>query len=436
MLSIATARKTLNLVPTILKAGYATAVTKTGNGIKIAALEENSKTASVSLVINAGSRFEPKDKAGIAHFVKNFGFKNNGKRSAFRITRETELVGGVLSSSLGRENIIFTAECLKEDVPYFVEVFGDLVTKTKFADHEMHGVCDEVAAECTLAESTPEIAVLDAAHAAAFRTGLGNPIYAPAYTSVEPSDLKAFAASNFVGNKIALIATGVSEAELKDLAASSFANVPAGTASAASAAKYFGGDIRIAHGSSEGHIAVAFEGAAAGTADFYKAQVLRALLGGERFVKWSTAGVSPLSTISSKAGKDVELAAFNFGYSDAGLFGLYAKANNAQVGTVAKAAVDALKAASKSVSAEELTRAVNQAKFEVASAFETRAGATELLSAQALKGEKVSVTEALAALDNVSSADVSKFAAKVLASKPTTVVLGQTSALPYGDSLF
>ena len=75
MLAVSSARKTLNLVPTILKAGYATAVTKTNNGIKIAALDENSPTASVSLVINAGSRFEPKDKAGIAHFVKNFGFK-------------------------------------------------------------------------------------------------------------------------------------------------------------------------------------------------------------------------------------------------------------------------------------------------------------------------------------------------------------------------
>lgn len=75
MLSITSARKTLNLVPTLLKAGYATAVSKTSNGVKIAALDESSPTASVSLVINAGSRFEPKDKAGIAHFVKNYGFK-------------------------------------------------------------------------------------------------------------------------------------------------------------------------------------------------------------------------------------------------------------------------------------------------------------------------------------------------------------------------
>ncbi|KAF9091955.1 ubiquinol-cytochrome c reductase core subunit 1, partial [Mortierella sp. GBA35] len=174
MLSISSARKTLNLVPTVLKAGYATAVSKTSNGVKVAAFDESSPTASVSLVINAGARFEPKDKAGIAHFVKNFGFKNNGKRSAFRIARETELVGGVLSANLGRESVTFTAECLKEDVPYFVEVFGDLVAQTKFAEHEFHGVANEVAAEATVAETSPEITVIEAAHNAAFRHGLGN----------------------------------------------------------------------------------------------------------------------------------------------------------------------------------------------------------------------------------------------------------------------
>ncbi|GJJ68558.1 ubiquinol-cytochrome c reductase core subunit 2 [Entomortierella parvispora] len=436
MLAISSARKTLNLVPTILKAGYATAVTKTNNGIKIAALDENSPTASVSLVINAGSRFEPKDKAGIAHFVKNFGFKNNGKRSAFRITRETELVGGVLSSNLGRETVSFTAECLKEDVPYFVEVFGDLVAQTKFADHEFHAVAEEVAAERSVAESSPEVAVVEALHAAAFRNGLGNSVYASPYADISTEDLKAFAAKNFVANKISLVATGVSEAELKSLADSAFSHVAAGSASQVEAAKYFGGDVRVGAATDAGHVAVAFQGAAAGTPEFYTAQVLRSLLGGDRFIKWSTAGVSPLSAAAGKIGHGAQISAFNFGYSDAGLFGVYAKADHKDITEAAKTAVGALKAASKSVSDEEFKRALAQAKFETASRYETRVASTEVLAEQALQGQKVSVSESLAALDKVQVGDVSKFAAKLLNSKPTTVVLGKTSELPYGDALF
>ncbi|KAG0050930.1 ubiquinol-cytochrome c reductase core subunit 1 [Gryganskiella cystojenkinii] len=436
MLAVSSARKTLNLVPTVLKAGYATAVAKTNNGIKIAALDESSPTASVSLVINAGSRFEPKDKAGIAHFVKNFGFKNNGKRSAFRIARETELVGGVLTSNLGRESVTFTAECLKEDVPYFVEVFGDLVAQTKFADHEFHAVANEVAAEASLAESSPEVAVVEALHNAAFRNGLGNSVYAAPYADISTEDLKKFAADNFVANKISLVATGVSEAELKSLVDEAFSHVAAGSAAKTEAAKYYGGDVRVGANTPAGHVAVAFQGAAAGTPDFYTAQVLRSLLGGDRFVKWSTAGVSPLSAAAGKIGHGAQISAFNFGYSDAGLFGVYAQADHKNIAEAAKAAVASLKAASKSVSAEEFKRALAQAKFETAARYESRASTTELLASQAIQGQKVSVSESLAAFDKVHAADVSKFAAKLLSSKPTTVVLGKTSELPFGDALF
>ncbi|KAG0001645.1 ubiquinol-cytochrome c reductase core subunit 1 [Entomortierella chlamydospora] len=436
MLSISSARKTMNLVPTILKAGYATAITKTSNGVKVAALDESSPAASVSLVINAGARFEPKDKAGLSHFVKNFGFKNNGKRSAFRITRETELVGGVLSSDLGRETVTFTAECLKEDVPYFVEIFGDLVSQTKFNEHEFHAVANEVAAECTVAEASPEVTVIEALHNAAFRNGLGNPIYAAPYSDITTEDLRKFAVDNFVGNKISLVATGISEAELKSLADSAFSNVASGSASVTEATKYYGGDVRVAHNSPVGHVAVAFQGAAAGTPDFYTAQVLRSLLGGDRFVKWSTSGVSPLAAAASKIGHGAQISAFNFGYSDAGLFGVYAQADHESVTEAAKAAVASLKAASKAVSAEEFKRALAQAKFETASRFETRASTTEILAAQAIQGQKVDASESLAALDKVQAGDVSKLAAKLLSSKPTTVVLGKTSELPYGDALF
>ncbi|KAI1315714.1 ubiquinol-cytochrome c reductase core subunit 1 [Mortierella claussenii] len=436
MLSITSARKTLNFVPTILKAGYATAVSKTSNGIKVATLDESSPAASVSLVINAGARFEPKEKAGIAHFVKNFGFKNNGKRSAFRITRETELVGGVLSSNLGRETVSFTAECLKEDVPYFVEIFGDLVAQTKFADHEFHAVASDVAAECSVAESSPEVTVIEAVHNTAFRHGLGNSIYAATYSDITSEDLKQFAADNFVANKIALVATGVSESELKSLADSAFAHVTPGSAAQTEASKYFGGDVRVAHNSPIGHIAVAFQGAAAGTPEFYTAQVLRSLLGGDRFVKWSTSGVSPLAAAAAKIGHGTQISAFNFGYSDAGLFGIYAQAEHKSVAEAAKSALNSLKDASKSISADEFKRALAQAKFETASRFETRASTTEILAAQALQGHKIDATESLTAFDKVQAGDVSKLAAKLLSSKPTTVVLGKTSELPYGDALF
>lgn len=49
----------------------ATAVDATG--FKVAAVDNGQATTSVSFIVKAGSRYEP--KAGLAHALKNFGFK-------------------------------------------------------------------------------------------------------------------------------------------------------------------------------------------------------------------------------------------------------------------------------------------------------------------------------------------------------------------------
>lgn len=295
-----------------------------------------------------------------------------------------------------------------DNSPYFVEVFGDIVAQTKFAEHELHPVVNEVSAEVSAADASPEVTVIEAVHSAAFRHGLGNPVYATPYTEVTTDDLREFAANNFVASKIALVGTGVSESELQSLAASAFGGVAAGSVAKTAATKYYGGDVRVPHNSELGHVAVAFPSAAEGTPEFYTAQVLRSLLGGDRFVKWSTSGVSPLAAAASKIGNGTQISAFNYGYSDAGLFGVYAQSEYGTVAEAAKAAIASLKAASKVIPAEEFKRALAQAKFETASRFETRASTTEILAAQAFQGQKVTASEALAALDSVQAGDVSK----------------------------
>lgn len=43
------------------------------SGVKVAAIDNNQPTSSVTVFIKAGSRFEPKD--GVANALKNFAFK-------------------------------------------------------------------------------------------------------------------------------------------------------------------------------------------------------------------------------------------------------------------------------------------------------------------------------------------------------------------------
>jgi ubiquinol-cytochrome c reductase core subunit 2 len=48
------------------------------------------------------------------------------------MTRETELLGGKLFAYHTRENLVIGAKFMREDLPYFVEVLGDVATKTRY----------------------------------------------------------------------------------------------------------------------------------------------------------------------------------------------------------------------------------------------------------------------------------------------------------------
>ena len=72
------------VISTASKATYATAaaanavrISTTSNGVKVASSQEPGQTASLAVVVNGGSRAESGSNVGVAHFLKNYGFKVN-----------------------------------------------------------------------------------------------------------------------------------------------------------------------------------------------------------------------------------------------------------------------------------------------------------------------------------------------------------------------
>jgi ubiquinol-cytochrome c reductase core subunit 2 len=49
-----------------------------------------------------------------------------------RITREVELLGGQISSTHSRENVVLRAKFLANDLPYFTELLAEVAGKPKF----------------------------------------------------------------------------------------------------------------------------------------------------------------------------------------------------------------------------------------------------------------------------------------------------------------
>jgi ubiquinol-cytochrome c reductase core subunit 2 len=79
---LASSRKAVASVPTILKANYSAAAVANGaqissakNGIKVASVQDGSATAGLAVVVKGGVRGENSSNAGVSHFLKNYGFK-------------------------------------------------------------------------------------------------------------------------------------------------------------------------------------------------------------------------------------------------------------------------------------------------------------------------------------------------------------------------
>lgn len=109
-------------------------------GVKIASRDLPGPTTHLAVVAKAGTRYQP--LPGFSDGLEKFAFKNTYKRSALRITRESELLGGELSAYHSRENLVISAKFLRDDLPYFAELIGEIITQTKYTGRLIHqGTC-------------------------------------------------------------------------------------------------------------------------------------------------------------------------------------------------------------------------------------------------------------------------------------------------------
>ncbi|KAJ1664581.1 ubiquinol-cytochrome c reductase core subunit 1 [Coemansia sp. RSA 1813] len=401
-------------------------VVSTSNGIKVAAIEGDaeSQLASVSLVINGGSRFEAPENAGAAHYLKAFGFRNTQGRTSFRTVREAELNGATLVAEATRENITYTVQCFKDAVPYFVDVLADIATATKYAEHEFRDISKAVIFESLCAHTNPVTRLVDGIHQAAFRNGLGNSLYALSSSPVTTGDaVRQYAQAAFASNRVAIVGTGVGAQQLADLVSqSSLSGLGSQSSLTTSASKFVGGTQQVYESASPvSHYALAF------SAEPGMAPVLASLLGAQKRMKWST-GVSPLAKLAASEGFEAE--AFSFAYSDAGVVGVLVSAPTSQI----KGAMEKVAAViQKDIAAagdEAVQRAVAAAKVDAAETLATLKG-TQLALGQVALGQSAATLESV----EQAASKLSSAAPAVFKSKPVAASVGLSQTTAYVDTL-
>ncbi|RYZ68615.1 MAG: insulinase family protein, partial [Proteobacteria bacterium] len=132
------------------------------NGIKILTeAHPQNRGVACSVWVDRGTRHETENEAGLAHFVEHLVFKRTKKRSAYKISRDMEAVGGDLNAYTSRENTAFVTHSLSEHLDLSIDVISDLVCRPSFDPGDIKKEKQVVLQEIHMAEDQLEDTIFD-----------------------------------------------------------------------------------------------------------------------------------------------------------------------------------------------------------------------------------------------------------------------------------
>lgn len=134
---------------------------RTDCGMQYAVKRSNSSVGYCALSIRCGTRDETGYHNGIAHFVEHTIFKGTSRRSATVINNYLDRLGGELNAFTTKEEIVFHATVLKEDLGKATDLLLELATCPTFPDHEINTEKGVVIDEIQSYKDTPSEDIYD-----------------------------------------------------------------------------------------------------------------------------------------------------------------------------------------------------------------------------------------------------------------------------------
>ncbi|MCY3556210.1 MAG: pitrilysin family protein [Gemmatimonadetes bacterium] len=182
------------------------------NGIRVVTEHmPHVRSVTMGVWVWSGTRFEPAEKPGIAHFLEHAVFKGTEKRNAYQIAQSIESLGGYLNAFTGRELNCYFARVMDSHLPVAVDVIGDLLQSSKFDPHEIEKEKTVVIEEIHGLEDHPEDLVSELYANLIWQPHpLSRPILgnAPSVSSFTRNHLVAYLAARYRNDCTYVIAAG------------------------------------------------------------------------------------------------------------------------------------------------------------------------------------------------------------------------------------
>lgn len=175
-------------------------------GLQYAVKRSGSAVGYCALSIRCGTRDEEGFHNGIAHFVEHTLFKGTTRRSASVINGYLDRLGGELNAFTTKEEIVFHATVLKEDLGKAASLLFELATCPTFPEHEIEVEKGVVIDEIHSYKDTPSEDIYDRFEEMIFKGHplSGNILGTPASVrKITREELLRFVAEKFLPGRMA-----------------------------------------------------------------------------------------------------------------------------------------------------------------------------------------------------------------------------------------
>jgi predicted Zn-dependent peptidase len=400
------------------------------NGVRlITETMDHVRSVSIGVWLTRGSRHEPIEHGGIAHFVEHMLFKGTTSRSAQDIAQEVDCLGGHLDAFTSKEYAGYYIKVLDEHLPKAIDVLSDLVLNPAFAPADIEREKKVILEEIKMVEDTPDDLVHEL-FTQSFWDGhpLGRPILGSpeSVDSLSSDVLRSYFDSTYTAGNLVIVAVGnVTHERMRELVVAAFLRLQPRSDQTTERPPAVLPQAQVRTKELEqSHVCLGTSSYPQNHDDRYAAYVLNTMLGGSMSSRL-------FQNVREKRGLAYAVFSNLSAYRDAGSLTVYAGCANEAVREVVRLVVDELRGMKIEPPEAELRRAKDHLKGSLMLSLESTSSRMSNLARQEMYFDRqFSLDETIESIEQVNAGDVVRVARDLFANGSLgATVLGHTDGL-------
>jgi predicted Zn-dependent peptidase len=388
------------------------------------------RSVSIGVWLARGSRHEPIEQSGIAHFVEHMLFKGTATRTAEDIAQTIDSIGGQMDAFTAKEYASYYIKVLDEHLPLAVDVLSDIVMRPAFGADDIEREKKVVVEEIKMVEDTPDDLVHELFTEHFWRNHpLGRPILGTKETveSLSAEGLRRYFTTAYSSPNLIVAAVGnIEHEQVRDLVLRCFEGLPAVTEPLTDSPPRVVPHVLIRNKELEqSHVCLGTNGYQQDHKDRYASYVLNTILGGSMSSRL-------FQNVREKRGLAYAVFSGLSAYRDAGSITIYAGCANNAVGELIDVVITELRRLKdETLPDSELRRAKDHLKGSLMLNLESTSSRMSHLARQEIYFDRqFGLDETLEGVERVSLDDVQRVARDLFADGAlAATVLGAVNGL-------